>query len=232
MTRMARSSVKASAMAIMAGWFLFPTTGVAEDTVPSTRVEVTLFGGYRTGGNIEQTTDVNDSNGNPIKVDASLQKGASFGLALNWEAESDSFYELAYSRQATTLDAVQPSSITTAMPIDVTVEYLQIGGYVTAAEKAAKVMPYFVLTAGIGRLTPDNDDLRATTKFSAAIGGGVKLSFTEHIAMRIDARLYALFLGNENDLMCAGSGGVTCKIHLQGDMLVQPDISLGLTFGF
>jgi hypothetical protein len=50
--------------------------------------------------------------------------------------------------------------------------------------------------------------------------------------MRFDARVYALFLGNENDLMCAGSGGVTCKIHLQGDMLVQPDISLGLTFGF
>jgi hypothetical protein len=112
------------------------------------------------------------------------------------------------------------------------VEYLQIGGYVTAAEKAAKVMPYFVLVAGIGRLVPDDDDLRATTKFSAAIGGGVKWSFTEHIAMRFDARLYAMFLGNESNLMCGGSGGVTCKIQLKGDVLVQPDVSLGFTYGF
>jgi hypothetical protein len=216
----------------MAGWTLCPTTGVAADTTPTSRLEVTVFGGYRTGGNIKQTTDINDADGNPIKVDAGLNKGASFGLALNWEAESNSFYELAYSRQATSLDTVNPTDIKVAMPLDVTVEYLQIGGYVTAAEKAAKVMPYFVLNAGIGRLTPNNDELRAVSKFSAAIGGGVKLTFTEHIAMRFDARVYALFLGNENDLMCAGSGGVTCKIHLQGDMLVQPDISLGLTFGF
>jgi hypothetical protein len=200
--------------------------------MPSSRFEVTLFGGYRTGGNISQTTDVSDSDGKPIKVDASLEKGTSFGLTLNWEAEEDSFYELAYSRQATTLDTVKPSDITVAMPLDVTVEYLQIGGYVTAAEKAAKVMPYFVLVAGIGRLVPDDDDLRATTKFSAAIGGGAKWSLTDHIAIRFDARVYAMFLGNESNLLCGGSGGVTCKIQLKGDVLVQPDVSLGLTYGF
>jgi len=232
--RVAKSSVlTATAIAVCAASAaFFPAVGFAAETAPSTRVEVTLFGGYRTGGNLEQTTEINDADGNPIKVDASLQNNASFGVALNWEAESDSFYELAYSRQATTLDAVRPVNITESMPIDVTVEYLQIGGYVTAAEKAAKVMPYFVLTIGMGRLSPDNDELRATSKFAAAIGGGVKLSFTEHLAMRFDARVYGMFLGNENDLMCAGSGGVTCKIHLQGDMLVQPDISLGLTYGF
>jgi len=225
MTRVARSSVfpAAAIIAIASCALLVPTIGVAEDTIPPTRVEFTLFGGYRTGGTVEQTIGTTDA-GVPIQLDASLDKGASYGIALNWEAESDSFYEFAYSRQETTLDATTP--------FDVTVEYLQIGGYVTAAEKSAKVMPYFVLTAGIGRLVPDDDDLRATTKFAATIGGGVKWSFTEHIAMRFDARLYAMFLGNENNLMCGGSGGITCKIQLQGDVLVQPDVSLGITYGF
>jgi opacity protein-like surface antigen len=223
MTRVARSSVFSAAAAVASCVLLFPAKGVAEDTMPPTRVDFTLFGGYRTGGNLEQTIGTT-AEGVPIKLDASFDKGTSYGLALNWEAEADSFYELIYTRQGTTLDATTP--------IDVTVEYLQIGGYVTAAEKAAKVMPYFVLVAGIGRLVPDDDDLRATTKFSAAIGGGVKWSFTEHIAMRFDARLYAMFLGNESNLMCGGSGGVTCKIQLKGDVLVQPDVSLGFTYGF
>jgi hypothetical protein len=223
--------------ALTSGAALIPTTGMAADAAPTTRVEVTLFGGYRTGGSLDQTIGT-DTDGNSIKVGASLEKSASYGVALNWEAEESSFFELAYSRQATTLDATKPlergqdPTMLVALPIDVTAEYLLIGGYVIASRPEARVVPYFVLTVGVGRLAPDYEDLRATTKFAASIGGGAKVAITEHIAVRFDARLYGMFLGNENSLLCGGSGGVTCKVHLEGDMLVQPDISLGFTYGF
>jgi hypothetical protein len=193
------------------------------DDIPPDRIEVTLFGGYRSGGALEETTGKTTA-GDPIKVDASLEKSVSFGVALNWEAEPDSFYELAYSRQSTTLSA--------AKPFDVTVEYLQIGGYTTTAKSGAKVIPYFLLTVGMGRLVPDDDELKATTKAAAAVGGGAKVYFTQHIAMRFDARLYAMFLGNDKNIFCGGSGSATCKIQLAGDSLIQPDISLGFTYGF
>jgi hypothetical protein len=153
-----------------------------------------------------------------------MAKGASYSLVLNWESEFDSFYELAYSKQSSTLEA--------SIPIDVSVEYLQIGGYYLGGSNTGKVHPYFLMTVGMGRLAPDDPDLLDTTKFAAAIGGGVKIPFTEHFAMRIDARLYALFLESESNVLCRGAEDAQCKIHLEGDTLIQPEISLGLTFGF
>jgi len=198
----------------------------ADTEIPPSRVEITLFGGYRFGGSgaVEESIPVTvggETTNSLFEVD--LEKAASYGIALNWEAETDSFYELAYSRQSSTLDA--------SIPLDVTVEYLQIGGYYMVGVPTAKVVPYFLLTVGGGRLTPDDADLRDTTKFAMAIGGGVKVTFTEHIGMRIDGRLYGLFLDADN-LFCASDDGVGCKIHLEGDMLVQPEVSLGLIIGF
>jgi opacity protein-like surface antigen len=235
MTRVAiPTSLATAAMAFFAA--LGPVTVTAADTpIPSRRVEVTLFGGYRTAGTFEETT-THTANGTTSSTvtNVSLKKGTSFGLALNWEAEADSFYELGYSRQSTTLDA--------STPFDISVEYLQIGGYTTFADNSAKVVPYFLITIGTGRITPDKKDLsvtpdvdeslRATTKFAAAIGGGAKVNLTPHIALRFDARVYATFLGNDDNLFCASTDGTGCSVHLQSDMLLQPELSLGFTYGF
>jgi hypothetical protein len=206
---------------------LGPMTGTAADTAPSSRVEVTLFGGYRFGGTggVQESTPVTVDGVTSNKlVDVDLEKGASYGLALNWEGESDSFYELAYSKQKSTLDA--------STPLGVSVEYLQIGGYTLVGANKGRVLPYFLLTVGFGRLTPDEPDLQATTRFAAAIGGGVKVPFTPHITLRIDGRVYATFLDGEKDIFCRSADDPACTIRLQGSTLIQPEISLGFTYGF
>jgi Outer membrane protein beta-barrel domain len=235
MTRVAiPTSLATATMAFFAA--LGPATVTAADTpIPSRRVEVTLFGGYRTGSTFEETT-TSTANGitSSTVTTVNLQKGSSFGLALNWEAETDSFYELGYSRQSTTLDA--------STPFDISIEYLQIGGYTTFAKSSAKVVPYFLVTIGAGRLTPDKPDLsittsvdeslRAITKFAASIGGGAKVALTPHIALRFDARVYAMFLSSSDNLFCASPNGTGCSVHLQNDALLQPELSLGFTYGF
>ncbi len=225
MVRAITSTISVTAITLFNLWVL-PTAQAAEKDLPAKRVEATLYGGYRFGGNLQDLQTVTTSGGatTETRVDARLKNSSSYGLAINWEAEPESFYEIAYSKQSSTLGA--------ATPFDVSVEYLQFGGYTTFAEPTAHVIPYFLLTVGAARFVPDATDLDSLTKFAAVIGGGVKVPLTSHLALRVDARLYAAFFQGQHDVFCRVRGASSCSIHLRGGTLVQPDVSLGLSYGF
>src|SRR5262245_3262702 len=91
--------------------------GVGRAEVP--RFEATPFVGYRVGGNF----DVDATEGAPAdSVD--VESDASFGLDLGLYRDSNSFYELLYSRQQSSLDSHDPA----VDGFDVAIEYLQVGG--------------------------------------------------------------------------------------------------------
>jgi opacity protein-like surface antigen len=222
---------------------LATTLAKADEGYPRTPIEVTLFGGYNFGKSLSALeTDYEDTvQTQTVRTEsAKFKKGAAYSLALNWEAEPNAYYEISYSRQSTQFEftntitdtSVPPAAQQTASSeLDATIEYFQIGGYVTFAEERARLIPYFLLTVGGARFTPGGQDLDDVTKFAAAIGGGLKITFTKHFALRLDARAYATFFESENEFFC-NNPGASCAVHLEGETLIQPQASLGLTVGF
>ena len=210
----------------------------AQDDLPRSLFETTFFGGYRFGGSFEQEI-THPTTGESSQRNADLDNASSYGIALNWQQEPNAYYELSYSKSDTTLQALQwvtPSGTPTPPPqleplaIDMTVEYLLIGGYVTFAEPDDRAVPYFLLTVGAARYIPDTIEFDEMTKFAMAIGGGVKFPITKHIGIRLDGRVYATFFENSSQVFCKLPG--SCAISLQGETVLQPEASLGVTFGF
>jgi hypothetical protein len=111
------------------------------------------------------------------------------------------------------------------------VQYLQVGGIVSYPD-ATRVIPYFGLTVGAARFSPDAPGLDDETKLAASIAGGFRVPITDHIGVRLDLRAFVTVLDSEGDLFCVSNAGLTCNISAKSDTFLQYSAALGVTVGF
>ena len=176
--------------------------------------EFTPFAGFTAGGEFEDPADGSDRD---------LDEDSNFGLIVNAAVDDWRHYELLYSTQSTSVDG--------ATPIDMDVQYLQIGGIVSYPD-ATRVIPYFGLTVGAARFSPDAPGLDDETKLAASIAGGFRVPITDHFAVRLDLRAFVSVLDTDGDLFCVSDGGATCNISAKSDTFLQYSAALGVTVGF
>ncbi len=176
--------------------------------------EFTPFIGYLGGGEFEDPTDDSDRD---------LDEDSNFGLIINAAADSWRAYELLYTSQSTQVDG--------ATPLDMDVQYLQIGGTVSSQD-AERVIPYFGITVGAARFSPDQSGLDDETKLAFTVGTGVKVPITEHLGVRLDARAFVSLLDTDGNIFCVSDGGLTCNIRAKSDTFLQYSANLGFTVGF
>ena len=176
--------------------------------------EFTPFAGFTAGGEFEDPADDSDRD---------LDEDSNFGLIVNAAVDDWRHYELLYSTQSTSVDG--------ATPIDMDVQYLQIGGIVSYPD-ATRVIPYFGLTVGAARFSPDAPGLDDETKLAASIAGGFRVPITDHFAVRLDLRAFVSVLDTDGDLFCVSDGGATCNISAKSDTFLQYSAALGVTVGF
>jgi opacity protein-like surface antigen len=176
--------------------------------------EFTPFAGFTAGGEFEDPANGSDRD---------LDEDSNFGLIVNAAVDDWRHYELLYSTQSTSVDG--------AAPIDMDVQYLQIGGIVSYPD-ATRVIPYFGLTVGAARFSPDAPGLDDETKLAASIAGGFRVPITEHFAVRLDLRAFVSVLDTDGDLFCVSDGGATCTISAKSDTFLQYSAALGVTVGF
>jgi hypothetical protein len=116
--------------------------------------------------------------------------------------------------------------------MDLDVQYLQIGGTVSNPD-AERVIPYFGLTVGAARFSPDAAGLSDETKLAFSIAGGLKVPITERIGLRFDARAFVSLLDTDGNIFCVSDNGVgACRIRTKSDTLLQYSAALGVTVGF
>jgi Outer membrane protein beta-barrel domain len=176
--------------------------------------EFTPFAGFMAGGEFEDPTDNSDRD---------LDEDTSFGLIINAAADSWRHYEFLFASQSTSVDG--------AVPFDMDVQYLQIGGTVNYPD-ATRVIPYFGITVGAAKFSPDAPGLDDETKLAASIAGGVRVPITNHIGVRLDLRAFITVLDTDGDLFCVSDGGATCNISAKSDTFLQYSAALGVTVGF
>lgn len=181
-----------------------------------TRFEITPFAGIMGGGEFEEPD---------TGADRDVEKDTNWGLFLDMNAGGpERQYEMFYARQSTQIEG--------ASPIDLDVQYLHVGGIVSFTD-VQPVVPFFGITIGATRLSPDGADLDDETKFSVSVGGGAKYKFTEHIGLRLDLRAFVTMVDTDGSFFCASTPvGAGCAITASSDTFVQYAGSLGVIAAF
>ena len=203
------------ATAVVVGWPGMAAAQPAQGQPREYNFEITPFAGYMAGGRFKDPLDDSDRD---------IESDRDYGLFLNMNAGGpDRQYELLYSRQGTRIEG--------ATPLDLTVQYLQIGGIVSFTD-VQPVVPFFGITVGATRFSPD-DAFDDSTRFSFTVGGGVKVPITEHIGVRLDARAFVTIMNSDSEFFCrAVSGDASCRIAVDSSTLLQYSAMLGLIAAF
>jgi hypothetical protein len=197
---------------------LLPTLALAQEIPP--RFEVTPFVGYRIGGTFDDA--VSDAQ---IEIDNS----ASFGLALNMHAGPNTQYELTFSHQDTKF-GINSVNVMTA-DLDVTMDYLQIGG--TYMWDGGLARPFLVATVGFAHVDPDGSAFDSETYFAFSIGSGLKLWPRKRFGLRLEGRFYGTVIDSDTSVFCrSGPDGSDCLIQTDGDLLWQLEMMAGAIWRF
>jgi opacity protein-like surface antigen len=200
------------------GATLLATAGTASAQAPVNDYpnwEITPFFGYMAGGEFEDPA---------TNTDRDIEEDNNFGVIFNAAVDQWRHYELLYSQQSTEVGG--------AAPMDLDVQYLQIGGTVSYPD-AERVIPYFGMTIGAVRFSPDLAGLDDETKLAFSVAGGFKVPVTDHFGVRFDVRAFVSSLDTDGNFFCVSDGGVgTCGIRAKSDTLLQYSAALGLTWAF
>jgi hypothetical protein len=200
---------------------LLATPLVAQADSP--RFEFTPFVGGRAGGGF----DIAAADGTDSSVD--LDAGMSYGLDLGLYRDGQSFYELLYSTQSTSLDSKDPL----LDGVDLRIDYLQFGGTAFFPIDSDLYVPYLSLTIGATFMEPDYGGYDSETLFSGSLGGGFRIPFNDNVALNLGVRGYLTFVDSDTDLFCvSNSQEAGCLVRSSGSTFFQAEGQLGLSVRF
>jgi hypothetical protein len=182
--------------------------------------EITVFGGLRTGGEI----NVEDSDAVYAANDAS-----SYGLIWNTREKRNTEWEVYFSQQQTEVERKDPALL--RPDIDVDIYTLQLGG--TYLFDGRNVRPYLAMTVGGTHIKADSDSGSSDTFFSGSLGLGLKFREGERLGFRLEGRVHGVLVSSNSRLFCrTGPDENICAVQVEGDMFAQFEAFAGVTLRF
>jgi hypothetical protein len=150
--------------------------------------------------------------------------GVSVGVRVSDEGE----LEALFLRQGTRLAA---GGFFTSQPLfELAIESYQLGGNYLFGEEAARLRPYVGVALGATRLIPGPDELESETRFSASVGGGLKVFLARHVGLRFEVRGVFTVLESDSNVFCESQAG--CLVGIHGADLSQAELRGGLIVRF
>ena len=176
---------------------------------------VTLYGGYRFGGEL---TDINTSKS------WELTDGASFALAIDFGLNAQSQWGLFISHRASALKASGFSSVADNFGLDVT--YYHVSGTYFPVQ----VGRGFYVVGGVGatRFDPKESGLNSETRLSLNLGAGYMIPLGRSLGIKLEARGYATIVESSGSMFCSGG----CVVQIKGDTLTQGEVLAGISARF
>lgn len=148
------------------------------------RFELTPMAGYRLDGDFDAHSRHAFDPALNVQVDESAVYGVTFDIPLNenWQIE------LLANRQRTSFEVDEGLLAPAATLGDVDITFLHAG--ILLQWGLGQVNPFLTASGGIAHIDPKFNELDADNRFSASLGGGVKIFFSENIGLRLEGRGY------------------------------------------
>jgi hypothetical protein len=206
-----RSTVLAASLAV--GLCALAPVARGQQQQQQQRVQLAPFAAYQSGGSFYS----------PVYLEGyGLQGSLSWGGTLDVSVDGHWGIEALFSKQDTELK----SSGGFGPPIEVSLERLMVG---IQEEKGEERLRYFgTLLLGATRFSPRFAGYDSTTKFTGALGLGIKTFFTRNVGLRLEGRLFYTVVEAEGGAICAGA----CLVSFTSSGLWQTDIGGGLIIAF
>ena len=189
---------------------LSPAMAAAKDNA------VTVYGGFRDGGSFTDAVS-----GESLSLDGS--GAASVALDFGIDASRQIQFFVSHQRTDLSLDSA-PS--TTGMVLPMSITYLHFGGTNYFSGAIGKG-PYVVGGLGATYFDPDQG-FSSELRPSINLGIGYEVPIGKTFSLRLEARGYASLFNSSGGLFCSGG----CIISIQGDLLTQGEVMLGLSTRF
>jgi opacity protein-like surface antigen len=185
---------------------------------PALGFEMTPYAGYGIGGGFESAE---------TEADLDIDDAKTFGLIVNWRADSNTQYEIIYSTLST---EIQTSAVFVNDPLlEIDEHYLQLGG--TILFDGEIVQPYVAMTAGATHFDPVAAALESETFVSFSAGAGVRIWPDRRFGIRLEARYFGTFFDKGSDIFCGSDGADNaCAVRVNGRLVNQWQGFAGLTF--
>jgi hypothetical protein len=176
---------------------------------------VSPFVGYRFGGDLYEVYT-----GTSLDIDGA----ATVGGVVDVFVERGLSFSFVYAHQDARIQTTDSWGRATEFG-RLSVDHWHAGG--TQEFGTGPVRPFLIGTLGLTRFgAPGDSEIR----FSAAAGGGVKLMPTPHLGVRLDGRVYAVFM---NGWTSAGvCGGTGCLVGVDVSLIWQAEFTAGLVLAF
>jgi len=195
--------------------FVAPALAQSHVNITQENIEITPFGGWRTGGGL--TGDLDGTNRS-----FSIESGGIYGGALDINLHRANLkLEVLYSHQGTELDTA--GLLLGGAPLDV--DYLQGGLLQETGDEHRRF--FLSLLAGATKFNPRGFD--SVTKFSLSLGGGAKVFISRNVGLRFEGRAFLTFLETDGGAFCANG---TCLFAYSGKNMWQGEFTGGLILAF
>ncbi len=217
MPRFALPALRPCASLFLGAALLADSAGTAHAQTAPLGNAVTMFGGWRASGTLEDTVAQRN-----VRLRDSAAWSAAFDVGLDGSRQLEFFV----SRQNTSL-SVTPTGAATSLRLPVQVTYFHFGG-TNYFDGPVGTGPFAAGGLGFTRLAPGLDGFESETKPSLSIALGWSLPFGRYAALRIEGRGYWTLINSSGGLFCSGG----CTISIKGDSLQQIEMLLGVTARF
>jgi Outer membrane protein beta-barrel domain len=196
---------------------LLLATAAGPAAAQAARNAVTVYGGYRGGGSFTDTVS---------NASLGIDDSAAWAISLDLPEDASRRVQLYLSHQRTELDTSNATPATpTRLPLSVT--YLHLGGSVYFDGPVGRG-PYVVGGLGLTVFDPNAANYSAEVRPSMNLGIGYEFPLGERAALRVEARAYATLVNSSGGFLCSGG----CVVSVQGDLVTQGDVQVGLSVRF
>jgi opacity protein-like surface antigen len=161
-------------------------------------LELTVYGGYNLGGGI----DVRENS----VVDLNTSDSFATGASLTWQRSPSHAFELFWGWRATDIEGKESATAEATKFVSLNEHDFHANFLFMPAYRESEATPFLLLGLGATLLDPGElpgVELDSATKFSWAIGAGVKTSVNERFGLRGQVRYHSTYISDE-------SGGTWC----------------------
>ena len=216
---------------------------LASAQVRSGTVEISPFAGYLFGGNFPRGSNALF----PTRVD--VDDHLTYGVGIGYFLTSSTEFEARWARTETRFANHGSSQVFgghnsgPTLP-DLTIDYFMAYGTFHFGHRRA--VPYVTLGLGAARL--DTGDVTiycaqittpcptlnpsTSTRFTAALGGGVKIYANPHLGFRLDGRYYGTYLNSRDRCDVFSDGHTFCSNSDRTNWLGNAEATGGLVISF